>query len=79
MKVAQGVFRKGRGCADQIFVLRSLVELRNKQGPKTVIAFLDVRKAYDTMWRKGLWKKMRGYGIAEKLVSDSILRCEEGI
>ena len=33
-----------------------------------MIAFLDVRKAYDTMWREGLWKKMRGYGIAEKLV-----------
>ena len=33
-----------------------------------MIAFLDVRKAYDTVWREGLWKKMRGYGIAEKLV-----------
>ena len=30
--------------------------------------FLDVRKAYDTVWREGLWKKMRGDGIAEKLV-----------
>ena len=60
-------FRKGRGCADQIFVLRSAVELRKKQGLKTVIAFLVVKKAYDTVWREGLWK-MRGYGIAEKLV-----------
>ena len=68
MKEAQGGFRKGRGCADQIFVLRSVAELRKKQGLKTVIAFLDVKKAYDTVWREGLWKKMRGYGIAEQLV-----------
>ena len=68
MKEAQGGFRKGRGCAYQIFVLRSVAELRKKQGLKTVIAFLDVKKAYDTVWREGLWKKMRGYGIAEQLV-----------
>ena len=43
------------------------MELRKKQGLKTVIAFLDVKKAYDTVWSEGLWKK-RGYGIAEKLV-----------
>ena len=49
MKEAQGGLRKGRGCADQIFVLRSVVELRKKQGLKTVIAFLDAKKAYDTV------------------------------
>ena len=76
MKEAQGGFRKGRGCADQIFILRSVVELRKEQGLKTVIAFLDVRKAYDTVWREGLWKKMRGYGIAEKLVKWCELFCK---
>ncbi len=34
MKEAQGGFRKGRGCADQIFVLRSVAELRKKQRAK---------------------------------------------
>lgn len=52
IKEAQGGFRKGRGCADQIFVLRSAVELRKKQWLKTVIAFLDVRKAYNTVERR---------------------------
>ena len=47
-------------------MLRSVAKLRKKQGLKTVIAFLDV--IYDTVWREGLWKKMRGYGIAEQLV-----------
>ena len=36
---------------DQIFVLRSVVELRKKQGLKTVIAFLVVKKAYDSVER----------------------------
>ena len=49
-------------------MLRSVAKLRKKQGLKTVIAILDVKKAYDTVWREGLWKKMRGYGIAEQLV-----------
>ena len=64
----RGGFRKGKGCAVQIFVLRSVVELKKKQGPKTVIAFLNVGKVYSAVWREGVWKKMRDYGIAEKLV-----------
>ncbi len=68
MREAQGGFRKDRRGADQIFVLRSVMELRKKQGLDTVIAFLDVKKAYDTVWREGVWSKMRQYGITEKLV-----------
>ena len=54
MKEAQGGFRKGRNCTDRIFVLRNVAELRKKRGLKTVIALLDVKKAYDTVWKKGL-------------------------
>ena len=32
------------------------------------MAFLDVSKAYDTVWREGLWWKMRSYGVSEGLV-----------
>ena len=68
LKEAQGGFRSGRSCADQVFVLRNVLEMRRKQGLDSVVAFLDVRKAYDTVWREGLWWKMRRYGIAENLV-----------
>lgn len=27
------------------------------------MAFLDVSKAYNTVWHEGLWRKMRQYGI----------------
>ena len=37
------------------------------------MAFLDVSKAYDTVWREGLWKKMRMYGVEEKFIR--VCRC----
>ena len=42
------------------------VEEEGEEG--TYVAFLDVSKAYDTVWREGLWKKMEQYGIEEKFV-----------
>ena len=32
------------------------------------MAFLDVSKAYDTVCRDGLWRKMQQYGVEEKFV-----------
>jgi hypothetical protein len=54
---AQAAFRSKRSCTDNLFVLtRILQEAGNN---KTVYAFfLDVRKAYDTVWRDGLSAKL---------------------
>ena len=32
------------------------------------VAFLEVRKTYDRVWREGLWKKMEGYGFGGKFL-----------
>ena len=45
----QGGFRKGRGCVEQIFVLKEMLYLR--KGKKTFCCFIDVKKAYDRVWR----------------------------
>lgn len=48
------------------------------EGLKRVIAFLDVKKAYDTstVWREGLWRNNR---IAEKLVNGASCSTREQI
>jgi len=45
-----------------------LIELiRNRRPKKTYCAFLDIQKAYDRVWRQGLWFILRKYGIRGKL------------
>ena len=53
---------------DQILVLRGVCELGRRRRKGTYLAFLDVSKAYDTVWREGLWEKMRRYGVTQKFV-----------
>ena len=65
---AQGRFRSERRCADQILILRGVCELRRKEKKGTYMAFLDVSKAYDTVWRDRLWRKMQQYGVEENFV-----------
>ena len=64
----QGGFRATRRCADQFVILRSVCEMRMVEGKETWLAFLDVSKAYDTVWRQGLWEKMEKYGVKRKLI-----------
>ena len=61
----QGGFRPGRGCVDQIFVLMNI--LKNRVGRKTYCCFIDLRKAYDRVWRTGLWKRLWDEGIRGKI------------
>ena len=43
----QGGFRPGRGTIDQLFVLTEI--LKSRVGMSTYTAFIDVKKAYDSM------------------------------
>ena len=40
---------------------------RLRKGKQTYAFFLDVHKAYDTVWRDGLWVKMWDMGVRGKL------------
>ena len=55
-------FRKGKSTCDAAFILRQIFD-QGKRKKNTKVAFLDVRKAYDRVWREGLWRKMEGYGF----------------
>ena len=58
-------FRAGRGCRDPLFVLREVVKNR---GRKTVYAcFMDIKKAYPSVWRDGLWWKLWRMGVRGRM------------
>jgi hypothetical protein len=63
----QGGFRPGRGCADQVFNLFSIVGDRLRQGKPTLLCFIDIKKAYDRVWRDGLWVRLADCGVKGKM------------
>ncbi len=63
----QGGFRKGRGCIDQIFAVKILVEKYLEKERKLFATFMDMKKAYDRVDMKGLWDTLRVYGVGGKL------------
>jgi hypothetical protein len=62
----QGGFRPERGTEDQLFVLTEILRCRGSRRT-TYTAFIDVKKAYDTVWRNGLWKRLWDEGIRGKM------------
>jgi len=59
----QAGFRPGRGCPEQVFALMELINTRRRAGQTTYACFIDIQKAYDTVWHEGLKAKLRRYGI----------------
>ena len=68
LRQEQAGFRKGRGCADQIF-LRQIVEQSNEWSSTVYANFIDFTKAFDSVNRPTLWRILGHYGISDKLVS----------
>ena len=59
-------FRPGRGCLDNLFLIRELIldqKFRQKAKKPLILAFLDIRKAFDRVCRPILWHRMYGMGI----------------
>ena len=63
LQVEQAGFQEGRSCMEQVWVLQRVLEERARQGQKTFCAFVDVQKAYDRVWRKGLWERLWAAGV----------------
>ena len=59
----QGGFRTNRGTVDQLFILNEIVAHRRENGESTFLTFIDVSKAYDRVWRPGLWFKLGEIGL----------------
>jgi len=52
-----------RGCVEQVFTLTELIKLQRIHGRSLYVAFIDIRKAYDTVWHDGLKLKLLQAGI----------------
>ena len=62
-------FRKGHRTADHIFVLKSLItKLTRQKNRKLFVAFIDFKKAYDTVNRTTLLERLNSTGISNKLL-----------
>ena len=63
----QDGFRKGRSTVDYFFVMISMVEkgLAKSKG-KLYVAFVDFRKAYDSVNRNILWDVLRRAGTEKR-------------
>lgn len=64
----QGGFRPGRGCSDQIFSLRRILEHRWQYQQPTITCFVDFTAAFDSIHRDSLWRIMEHDGIPSKLL-----------
>jgi len=69
LRQEQAGFRKGRGCTDQIFALRNIIEQCLEWNSPLVINFIDFKKAFDSIHRNSLWKILRSYGLPQKIVT----------
>ena len=65
---SQSAFRKGRGLTDALFTVRQVISKRVEFNEPLFMAFVDLRKAYDSVPRASLWQILRVYGVHAKLV-----------
>ena len=61
-------FREGMGPVQAAFVLRHAIELHTQQKKPLYCAFVDFRKAYDSVDRNLLWKSLIGLGVSDELL-----------
>ena len=71
----QGGFRSGRGCKDQIFVLKQLVEKYREKRKEFHVAFMDLEKAYDKVCREELWRVLDECGVDGYLIRSMSSLC----
>ena len=65
----QAGFRKGRGCVDQGYTLAQVVLKRLEVQKNTYLCFVDLKKAFDSVWREGLFRRMAEDGVLGKLLN----------
>ncbi len=68
----QAGFRKGYSTVDHIFTLKALIDIYLSSGRRLFSCFVDYKKAFDSVWRVGLWQKLLEQGINGKILNSII-------
>ena len=63
LKENQACFRQNYSTTDHIFTVTSIIELLKHQKNKLCCCYIDFTKAFDSVWRYGLWQKLLKYEI----------------
>ncbi len=66
---AQGGFRKREECVAQVVSLYDAVARRKAKGMTTVLAFWDMKRAYDSVPHLGLMMKLRRFGFSGRFMA----------
>jgi hypothetical protein len=65
----QGGYRRRRGCREQSFLfLSTLFSVKRQRGRHCYCAFVDFKKAYDSVCHSILWDRLTSLGLGPKLV-----------
>ena len=64
-------FRKGRSTTDASFVFNAIIQkILNEKG-RLLCAFIDLKRAFDSVYLNGLWFKLHKIGINAKMLISS--------
>ena len=63
----QAGFRTKRSCMDNVYTLNEIVQGRLREDKKTYTFFLDIQKAYDSVWHDSLWYKLWDMGVKGRM------------
>ena len=66
---AQAGFREGYSTLDHMLLLTWIIDLFKWKGRKLFCLFVDYQKAFDTVWREGLWFKLVRANINGKIIN----------
>ena len=66
---AQFGFQPKRGTAEAIFSLSSIIDMTLRKKKKLYCCFIDFKKAFDSIERINLWKKLSAVGIRGELLT----------
>ena len=70
ISVCQIGFRKLFRTADHIYVLKTIIDMKISKGERLYAAFIDFKKAYDTVNRKKLLDTLHNIGVGSKFAEN---------